>query len=760
MHKKLSLCRVVNEFNEIKKARGQAQVAVRGVHNRWMELQESLLQDCHDTSTLPPQPVQVKSTFAIADADHTDEHTRLLYRWRTQLDTIDEKVNNGNLRSAWESIPSLMRAMEDLDISDTTTTWEEDVDFSDEVSSIRGRLWELDSTLCFFLGGQALLSPARLRLNFTQPNSEYTDSKLEVFHQIVEVLEVDVSTEPGVWDFLHLHRSIKDALPVTTLEKVATCTNDKEPVEAQVLKLFSNLLFVVSYCRTATICGHYSEPDCPLPPEDDGPGGIVRDLKLNSPRHKGNECTQAIKHAENAMKAFEALYAIDKEELARSWLLLYGGLTATVLLTIHGLRGKKSDWDTYNEKIGAIHDCFAGLKEVNPALPLLEKANTILSERYFKDSQPSSTSKGKSKPILTRKLSDSSSDDSDEEPRAPKKQAARAEPQSKRKRSIDQLADEGMSSRTRLRRTVKHESRGLETADSSFDGRDLVAEPQGTFGYGNTLQESPYDTSLMPNYGVHPPFTLSAATTFTTNMPQSATMGESTSRNWEWQEDETGYHPWPYGHPPEALPDKPSPSFIPYALAYTCYDELQNRFVPSQQDMAAFSAPMQPPLPSSMQQRLQAEQPPAMTLAESSSFFHVTTAKHFEGGSNEDTTSGFARPRNTNLVRQPSRTATSTRQSTAAGRSWHNGQQQDTAPRHVTGYQSTMLPPEAEPFWSQSGHYDASSQAPYYPMHEQQFHNQHDQTYLAVGHRGPGPNDMHQVPQHHHHHFQNTTTSS
>jgi len=53
-----------------------------------------------------------KKASAMDDDEHVDEHLGVLDRWRTEFNLINEKINNGNLTSAWVSIPPLIRTME------------------------------------------------------------------------------------------------------------------------------------------------------------------------------------------------------------------------------------------------------------------------------------------------------------------------------------------------------------------------------------------------------------------------------------------------------------------------------------------------------------------------------------------------------------------------------------------------------------------------------------------------------------------------
>ena len=606
-----------------------------------------------------------------------------------------------------------------------------------------------------------------------RPKVEHcADTRIEVFRTMAQVLEIDVSHEPGVYNFLHLHRSIKDVSPATTLEKVATCTTAKGPFSAQELKVFSNLLFIVNYCRAATICGHYSENDRPLPPADNSYGAIVREMKLNLPSQKRSEWTQAIKHAESVMQTFKALYDIDKEALAQSWLLLYGGLAATVLFKINALQEKATVRDAYKKKIHQIHGLFSDLKDINPTLPLLDKAVALLSSRDPKKLQSTSAVNAKAKPRLTRRGSDSPSEESIGFSTAPahKKPLAKPKPHLKRKRIIDQVADAGTSSKTKVRKTVEHDVSDWSSASSSIDEHDAVRESRQTFEYGNTLQVEniPYNAGFMPNFAEHSSFTSSATNSFVANIPQSATLCEPPPRDWEVPENET-VRPWPYGHPPLVLPDT-SPSFLPYALDYNGYDWSQYRhpikwgsdgYVLPQQDILPLDASMPPlPSPAPMQPLTPAGQRPTMTSSAGSNFYHMT-AKHFDGSNAQDATRRQARPHDDHLFRRPSEPIISTREFNNPPRLWHDDQEHGMAPVHDAEYASAMLPPQPESSWLQTEHYDPSSHGTYYHTTDQQFHGHRESPYLATAPGPIGHDDIHQTPkqhhhQHHHPHFQNS----
>lgn len=590
-----------------------------------------------------------------------------------------------------------------------------------------------------------------------RPKVEYSiDTKIEVFRAISQVLEIDTSDEFGVWRFLQFHQSIKSADPATPLEKVATCTTDKEPFEAQEMKLFSNLLFVVIHCRTASICSYYSQSDCPLPPENTGIGNAVREMKLNNRKQRGLECAMAIKHAGNVIDAFEALYEIDKESLAKSWLLLYGGLMATVLYQINGLREKGGDWDTCKETINRIRDRFSDLKGISSALPPLDKAIAILAERNPRKPQASGTPKTKSRPNLRHGVSTAAPDEGNEESQKSKqrKPAMRRKPQPRRKRSIDEVAGFSSSARSKLSKTIYYEYRNPVSANSSFDGYDRAIETRHDFGYGDTLpvHASQYDPGFGTEFGGHAPFASSATTSSAIAVPQQVDIPTPQppapqSRGWE------NSVPHVYWHPPLAFPHEWMQNGLPTELGTDHLQILEDTMPPS--------APMQPflPSPSHGQPLAAAEQAPVTSASESSNFYH-TPSQQFEQRHAEDVMSGLARPRNSQLLRRPSEPVLSLRESVVAPRQWHDDREHGTTQMLGSEYHPPMLPPTPEMVWLQSDHCGALPQGAYYPVHGQHYVNQHEAPYAITDPAVADHNNMHQMSQQHNHYYQSTTMSS
>ena len=525
----------------------------------------------------------------------------------------------------------------------------------------------------------------------------------------------------------------------------------------------------MNYCRTSSICGHYSQNECPLPPANAISGDIVREMKLNSPRQRGNECTQANKHAGIAMRAFEALYDIDKETLAHSWLLLYGGLVATIIWQIHGLRETGVNWDTCKQKINRVQSCFSGLQEINPGMPLINKAITILSECDPKKSQSSNTPKPKTKPSLTRRVSTSFSDGSIEASELPmqKKSSTMGKPSSQNKRSIDEAAGVGSATRTKMRKTTKHKNRDLESTTSSFDGHDTTTEPRPMYGYSNTLhaETNSYEEDFASIFDEHAPFLSSANTSFGTNMPPSAALSESLPQGWYFTDNDP-YPQWPIGHPPMVIPN-PSPSLIPFALQYNGYDHLNHRWprrfegnvvMEFQQDSMPPPGSIQRPVPSpaSLHQAQPAQQASDIGTSEGSTFFNKT-AKHYNGKNAEATMGELIQQRNSQLLRPPPEPMVPTRDSMVTPGHWHDSREDGVVYPHEAEYQSAMLPPRPETLEWPSEQQGASSQTAYYPLHHQQFDGQHGLQYTTNDPSIHGQSDIHEIPQTQYHHFQNTT---
>jgi len=575
------------------------------------------------------------------------------------------------------------------------------------------------------------------------------DTKIEVFRKISQVLEIDTSDEPGVKHFLQFHRSIKIANPATTLEKVAIGTTDKEPFEAQELKLFSNLLFVLIHCRTASICNHYSRPDCPLPPENTGIGEIVRDMKVNEPKQRGLECAGAIKHAGNVIDAFEALYEIDKESLAKSWLLLYGGLTATVLYQINGLRGKGGDWEACKETIDRIRDRFADLKEIGSTSAPFDKAIAVLMERNPPKPQASGTPKAESRPSLTHGMGTQACDEGNEVSERPQKSKSVVgqKPQPRRKRNIDEVARSSPSARSKTSRIIHYEVRDLASANSSFDGYDQSVETRHGFEYGDTLpfQASQYDSGFGTDFDGHASFASGATTSSAAAVPQQVNMFTSQpppappSLSWE------APAPQGYWHPPLAFPHEWVQNGLPTEFGT---DHLQIL-----EDTMPASAPRRSFLPSpAHEQRVTAvEHMPGASASENSNFYRTPPQK-LEERRAEHVGSGPARSSNSRM-RRPSQPILSLGESVVAPRHWHEGQEQDTMQILGPEYHPPMLPPRPEMMWLQS------DQGAYHAIHEPRYRNHHETSYAIGDSEMAGHDNMHQMPQQHNHYYQSTTMS-
>ena len=597
----------------------------------------------------------------------------------------------------------------------------------------------------------------------------FMTDRVEILCEISHVFEVDISTESGVWEFLQLHQTIKNKKPAPPLEKVATCTTNKEPFEAQEMKLFSNLVFVVIHCRTASICGHYSQSERPLPCSTTGNSDIVRQMKLDMPKQKGVECTKAVKHAGNVIEAFDTLYELDKERLADSWLLLYGGLMALVLYQINGLREKGNDWEGMVNK---FRDRFSELKVISPELPLFDKAIGILAEHGVGDFQTSITPRSRPKLRMTRRVSSPTSGEGDPRSKEPKQSnsATRPKPQPRRKRSLDEVAGSSLHTKVRPRKSVKTEVCGLDSATSSFNGHDVVLQDRSMFELGNVLSAGPshYDERFGGTefYG-QPSFDPSATTSSASGQPpQIACSTTASPPDWAGPIDNTGYQ-WfpevdthPFGHPPMAI-TQIAHAHAPFAHGYNGYDELDHRF-PNRRN--AFEhiqneAPIIPaptlsscvPTAVRMLPLLAIEQAPAPDPSEASLFLN-TTPKHFEQKRTENAISGLASPRNSQVHRRPSEPTVPMRESIVASRAWRDDQEQGGAPMLGTEQLSGMLPPRPETVWFQPDHCNTTHQGAYYSGNDLQYQHYHATQYAMYNAAVTDHNHMQRLSQYQIHH--------
>src|SRR5436305_1224566 len=121
---------------------------------------------------------------------------------------------------------------------------------------------------------------------------------------------------------------------------MAICITDEESAEQQRLKLMANIVFTAVYCRTASICDHYSHQPVSIP--NGSRADIIVELKFHTARAKTDECKNVIRHAQFALQAFERLCEIDSEGTAKCWFSLQGAITAIALLAVHGLREKSA----------------------------------------------------------------------------------------------------------------------------------------------------------------------------------------------------------------------------------------------------------------------------------------------------------------------------------------------------------------------------------------------------------------------------------
>lgn len=281
------------------------------------------------------------------------------------------------------------------------------------------RLLELDCMLGFFLGEQSLfpfwkrLKYLSTRLEEIETEDSYYSTKLELFAALHKILQIDMSDDAGVTEFLQYFHKIRTAQPALQFERIATCTPDKEPTNAQELKLFSNLLFMMLYCRTASVAEYYGQQTSMqarnLQPADRDRPSIVNDLRLTGFRSRSLECKQATKHAKFLLAAFERLCEVDSEATAACWFRLHGALIAAVIVGVAGIRERSVEHETGLVKtLPRIRKCFQSLRKLNPQCAVFEWAEAFFNE--FDRIRKQAVEKIKSSSTLGRRLSDSASD--------------------------------------------------------------------------------------------------------------------------------------------------------------------------------------------------------------------------------------------------------------------------------------------------------------------------------------------------------------
>jgi len=266
--------------------------------------------------------------------------------------------------------------------------------------------------LSFFLGEQSLF-PFWKTLKYLSPRLEeienedpYFATKLELFEALDTVLQIDISNDAGVNELLQRFHKIQKARPPSRIEQIATCTPDKEPIKAQELKLFSNLFFMMLYCRTASVAEHYGQQINQIgrtaqPMDKDRPS-VVEDLRLTGFRSRSAECKLAIKHAIHLLTAFKRLCEVDRKETAKCWFRLHGALIATVIVGVAGIRDRSKEHFTHT--LPPVRDCFQNLRRLNSSCPIFERAEAYFAE--FDRIRQQVLEKQRPNPTLDRRSSD------------------------------------------------------------------------------------------------------------------------------------------------------------------------------------------------------------------------------------------------------------------------------------------------------------------------------------------------------------------
>lgn len=242
---------------------------------------------------------------------------------------------------------------------------------------------ELDCMICFSFG-------------FLPRNTQYMQRKVEscdvrdpttrsemyIFSRLRTMLEINVSSEAGVWDFLHNSYVDKDQ-EADLLQQIAMCTTDRDSTDMQALKLLSNLMYMAMYCRKASASLYYSAPGREVPPADGGASEIIHTMQLQRPVVKTDNLKLVKKHAGIALHAFNRLCEVDADATSKSWFRLHGALVAGIVIATFYMgkrmgKEKRSDLQEACRHVDMLKQRFHELKARNQTNPLFQRAEIII----------------------------------------------------------------------------------------------------------------------------------------------------------------------------------------------------------------------------------------------------------------------------------------------------------------------------------------------------------------------------------------------
>lgn len=283
-----------------------------------------------------------------------------------------------SVASSGRTIQTLTLAVQSgLIISDTE-------ELQNQMQSMCLKLVEWDCILSFLIGisshvpswSEGRFLSARIKQHKLDNHS--FASRLDLCHEIQGIYEIDIRRDEGLCKLLQrvieLQRPRDDGEPVNKILKIATSLVVEDSVEVQELHLIANVVLLMLYCRTASICAYY---------RGNMPHSISE--RLLSLLEQGEIQPQSlrsriIKYAATALDSFGHLYQLDSESTTNSWIRLHSVLVAAVIVAIADLKTIGPRKDLVKQQICHLQHCFEEMRCSSNCSPFIEKGIAILGQ--------------------------------------------------------------------------------------------------------------------------------------------------------------------------------------------------------------------------------------------------------------------------------------------------------------------------------------------------------------------------------------------
>lgn len=185
---------------------------------------------------------------------------------------------------------------------------------------------------------------------------------MDLYEHVQGILGLNLANNTAIRDFLERAWDIIHHEP---FNQIGLCTTETHSAAVRDLHLNTHLLFMVTYCRMASLCDTFSQDLTNSSWSDSPAADIIRTLNLHQPRQKLAYCRKMFRSANFILESFTSLYKTSAEETGENWIRCHCAFIAAMILGIAKLR-HEVEWHATTDRLKRLEQIFSKLSHRYP----------------------------------------------------------------------------------------------------------------------------------------------------------------------------------------------------------------------------------------------------------------------------------------------------------------------------------------------------------------------------------------------------------